>query len=221
MEEKSNLIEVHCKYCNSTHVIKKGFNYNKQQYQCKDCKKYFRIGDNRIKRDIRQKELALLLYSHNTSIRSIQSVLNKYFDTKIGFNVIDNWIKSSYKLLNYDIKRLKNISDSDSDNNIGINNTNTNFNTSSNNINNDIINNNDSSINNNSISNNNTNIKNSYDNSNSNDIITANRNKPKTIEVLELDELYTYFYDLKKNKEKMSKYGLLLTETEIKLFHIK
>mgnify|MGYP004676986631 CR=1 FL=1 len=184
MEEKSNLIEVHCKYCNSTHVIKKGFNYNKQQYQCKDCKKYFRIGDNRIKRDIRQKELALLLYSHNTSIRSIQSVLNKYFDTKIGFNVIDNWIRSSYKLLNYDIKRLKNISnsDSDSDNNININNN----------------------------------------NNNSNDIITTNnRNKPKTIEVLELDELYTYFYDLKKNKEKMSKYGLLLTETEIKLFHIK
>ena len=99
--------------------------------------------------------MALLLYSHNTSIRSIQSVLNKYFDTNIAYNVIDNWIKTSYNLLNYDIKR------------------------------------------------------------------SDKKEKPRTIEIIELDELYTYFYDLKKKKEKMSKYGLLLIDNEIKLFHIK
>lgn len=148
-------MEIKCKYCNSANIIKRGINYNKQEYQCKDCKKYFRIGDNRIKRDIKEKELALLLYSHNTSIRSIQSVLNKYFDTNIAYNVIDNWIKTSYNLLNYDIKR------------------------------------------------------------------SDKKEKPRTIEIIELDELYTYFYDLKKKKEKMSKYGLLLIDNEIKLFHIK
>ena len=48
-----------------------------------------------------------------------------------------------------------------------------------------------------------------------------NGNKPKTIEILELDELYTYFYDIKKNKERISKYGLLLIDNKIKLLHIK
>lgn len=128
-------MEINCKYCNSANVIKRGTNYNKQEYQCKDCKKYFRIGGDRIKRDIKEKELALLLYSHNTSIRSIQSVLNKYFDTNIAFNVIDNWIKTSYNLLNYDIKRLD------------------------------------------------------------------KKEKPRTIEIIELDKLYTYVYDLKKERE--------------------
>ena len=40
-----------------------------------------------------------------------------------------------------------------------------------------------------------------------------------------MDELYSYYCDIrkerKKNEEKESKYGLLLTETEIKLLHIK
>ena len=46
--------------------------------------------------------------------------------------------------------------------------------------------------------------------------------KPKTIDILELDELYSYCYDLKKNEKKReSKYGLLLIGTEIKLLHLK
>ena len=149
-------ITIYCKYCNSDHVIKKGVGYkNKQMYYCKECKEYFRIGDNRIKRDPKQKELALLLYSHNMSKRSIQSTINKYFNTNISFNVVDNWIKTSSKLLNYDINLIE----------------------------------------------------------------QKNKEKPKSIEVLEMDELYSKYYDLKKNEE--LKYGLLLTETGIKLLHLK
>jgi hypothetical protein len=54
-------------------------------------------------RDVKQKELALLLYSHNCSLRSIQSAIEKYFDTKISFHLIEKWIKTFSKLLSYDL----------------------------------------------------------------------------------------------------------------------
>ena len=51
-----------------------------------------------------------------------------------------------------------------------------------------------------------------------------NNIKKKKIDILEMDELYSYYCDIrkerKKNEEKESKYGLLLTETEIKLLCI-
>ncbi|MDR2777197.1 MAG: hypothetical protein LBB24_00265, partial [Rickettsiales bacterium] len=47
------------------------------------------------------------------------------------------------------------------------------------------------------------------------------KEKPKTIEILELDELYSYFYNIKKNKGNRSKYGLLLIEEEVRLLHLK
>ena len=54
------------------------------------------------------------------------------------------------------------------------------------------------------------------------DIEEERRNKePETIEVLEIDELYSYLYDLKKNEKFTSKYGLLLTEEKMKLLHLK
>ena len=51
------------------------------------------------------------------------------------------------------------------------------------------------------------------------------KNIQKKIDILEMDETYSYYCDIrkerKKNKDTESKYGLLLTETEIKLLHIK
>ena len=98
---------IKCKYCGSIHTVCNGNKYGKQRYKCKECNKSFSEEDNRIKHDIKQKELALLLYSHNMSKRSIQSTINKYFNTNISFNVIDNWIKTSSKLLNYDINLIE------------------------------------------------------------------------------------------------------------------
>ena len=59
------------------------------------------------------------------------------------------------------------------------------------------------------------------DNNKDKDKDKNNNIKKKKIDILEMDELWSYYYDLKKNEEKESKYGLLLTETEIKLLHIK
>lgn len=99
-----------CKYCNSdNNIIKKGIKYNKQCYYCKECKRYFTEGkDKRIKRDIKQKELAILLYMHNSSMRSIQSIINKIYNTRIAFNLITKWIKSFCKLSSIDINNNNN-----------------------------------------------------------------------------------------------------------------
>ena len=188
----NNSIDIKCKYCeNKYKIIKKGIKgkYNKQIYYCKNCKKYFSIGkDNRIRRDEKLKELALLLYSHNSSLRSIQSVIEKFYNTKISFCVITNWIKTMTKLLKIDV---------DSNNKTNNNNSSSSNNKNSNNKN-------DKNINNNSNQNN------------------KERSKRKNkIDILEMDELWSYYYDLKKKEEKESKYGLLLIGTEIKLLHIK
>jgi transposase-like protein len=147
------------KRCGSVHIKRNGNKHNKQRYYCKDCKKTFSESDNRIKRDLKQRELALILYINNSSLRSIQRVLECFFDTKISMRLIEKWNKSFTKLLNYDIHRQK----------------------QSNQIN----------------------------------------KPPETIEVLELDELRSYFYNLKKNEENISKYGLLLIGTKTKLLHIR
>lgn len=170
-----------CKYCGNKHnIIKKGIKgkYNKQIYYCKNCKKYFSIGkDNRIKRDEKLKELALLLYSHNSSLRSIQNIIEKLYDTKISFCVICNWIKTMTKLLKIDIdNRNKEELNKDKE---------------------------DKKLNNN------------------NKEKDKDKNISKKIDILEMDELWSYYYDIKKNEEKELKYGLLLIGEEIKLLHLK
>jgi transposase-like protein len=163
-----------CPYCNSERTNKNGKKNKKQRYICRDCNKSFSDSDNRMTRDIKQKELALLMYSHNSSLRSIQSVIEKLFDTKISFSLICKWIKSFSRFLNID-----------KDNEIKQSNR-------ANKDNEDRQSNKD------------------------NDKI-----KSHTIEILEMDELYSKYYDSKKNEQKESKYGLLLIDNEIKLLHLK
>jgi transposase-like protein len=141
-----------CKYCDSINTVCNGKKYSKQRYLCRDCGKSFSESDDRIRRDPRERELCLLLYSHNMSMRSIQSTLNKFYSTNISFNLIALWIRSFSKQLSYDL---------------------------------------------------------------------AGKEKPRTIETLEIGEFYNYFYDLEKNKKNRSEYGLLLTEAEVKLLHLK
>jgi transposase-like protein len=159
LNSNSNVKEIRCKYCGSVHIIRNGNKYGKQRYYCRDCKKSFTETDDRIKRDIKQRELALILYTNNNSLRSIQRTIELFFDTKISIRLIEKWLKSFAKLLSYDINLVK---------------ENNQFN-----------------------------------------------KPPETINILELDELYSYFYDIKKNEENMSKYGLLWIGTKTKLLHIK
>lgn len=87
-----------CKYCDSNIIIKKGIKYNKQCFYCRGCKRYFTEGkDNRIKRNVRQKELAITLHLYDNSMRSVQHAINLLYDTKISISSIFKWIKSFKK----------------------------------------------------------------------------------------------------------------------------
>lgn len=162
-----------CPYCNSKRINKNGHKCNKQRYICRDCHKSFCEEDARVKRPNSQRELALILYTRGVSFRSIQKIIELYFNTKISHSLIMKWIKTLAKLLKSDCKKNNNIENM-------------------NNIDN-------------------------KDNTNNN---INNIHLHKTIEILELDELYTYYYDSKKNSKNSSSYGLLLTETDIKLIHL-
>jgi hypothetical protein len=87
------------------------------------------------------------------SLRSIQSIIERFYNTNISLRLIIKWVKSFSKLLSYDLNKKE-------------------------------------------------------------------KEKPRTINILELDELYSYFYDIKKNEKNMSKYGLLLIGTEVRLLHL-
>ena len=179
----NNKTMIKCPYCNSKRINKNGNKYNKQRYICNNCNKSFSFSDKRIKRSNKERELALLLYVSNSSIRSIQNVINKFFNTNIAYNVLDNWIKTYKKQLKIDIDKKIDNNKEDKEKDIKRDKE-------------------DKELN-----------KYKKDN--------KNNNKKKTIDILEMDELWSYYYDLKKKEEKESKYGLLLIGTEIKLLHIK
>lgn len=151
-----------CPYCGGENTNRNGHKYNRQRYICRDCGKSFSDGDNRIKRDVRLKELALLLYSNNVSIKSIQRVINTLYNTNVCYTLIMKWINATAKLLEFRNEKEK------------TNTTNT---------------------------------------------------EKQTINILEMDELWSYYTtkdkETNRNFKKNSKYGLLLTETEIKLFHLR
>jgi transposase-like protein len=55
--------EIKCKYCGSVHIVKNGFQENRnQRYICRDCKKSFSIGDKRIRYDIILRKLTITLF---------------------------------------------------------------------------------------------------------------------------------------------------------------
>ena len=60
------------KHCGSENYVKFGLTANgKQRYQCKDCEKSFREGDEREKHSIKQKHSAIGYYLRGTGIRTI------------------------------------------------------------------------------------------------------------------------------------------------------
>lgn len=148
---------IKCPHCNGESIIKSGITYHKQRYYCKECKKDFCEKDDRVKRPPEQRELCLRLYANNMPMRRIQRIIEETFDTKISFNLIDTWIKSSVKRLKEDMAKEK---ESNKENN----------------------------------------KKNNKEEKESNkgrkDNINDNKN---TINILEMDELYTHYYDSKKN----------------------
>ena len=181
---------IKCKYCSSTKINKSGKQNNKQRYLCRRCKRTFIMEeDNRYKLDkydINKRKMAITMYINNVGIRSIERILN------VSNVLILNWIKNISKniesIINY--------------------NNNSNNNSNSNNYNKEITEmEKDRNID-----------KNKEDKEKDierdikkdKDKKEKYKRKDKIINILEIDELYSY---VKKNKTKL-KYGLLLIEKE-------
>jgi transposase-like protein len=157
---------IKCRYCGCTECVKHGKMNNKTRYLCKNCGRNFTLNDGRIKHDVKEIELALLLYNNNVSLRGIQNILSMYFTKKIPFSVIKKWINNIAGRLDYYRINIE---------------------------------------------------KNENKKEKEKKPITQERQR---IDILEMDELWSYYLEGKDRLKKNSKYGLLLIGTEIKLLHL-
>ncbi|MDR3108392.1 MAG: hypothetical protein LBU65_01715 [Planctomycetaceae bacterium] len=82
---------MNCKYCHSEHFHKSGFTRDKQRYECKDCGRYFVVGDDRVSdKIIGTKALCVVLYS---LAKASYSMLGKVFDH--NRSLIYRWIREA------------------------------------------------------------------------------------------------------------------------------
>jgi transposase-like protein len=71
-----------CKFYGSSLIIKSGIVFDKQRYKCKECSKYFREGDERLKYDLKEQEMAFILLLKGNGFRTIARILSKIFNKK-------------------------------------------------------------------------------------------------------------------------------------------
>ena len=101
-------MDIKCKKCNSSTIVKNGFVREKQRYKCKECKYNFVERDERIIPDLeRKKALCILLYSQGKgSFRFIAKLL------KISKMTVLRWIRKiaediAYPTITEDIKDVE------------------------------------------------------------------------------------------------------------------
>jgi transposase-like protein len=82
-----------CKHCGGSKVTKDGLVKNKQRYLCKECKKRFRIGDEREKYPIEKKIKVVKLYTEGMGLRSIERLEG------ISTPLLIHWIRSFSKMI--------------------------------------------------------------------------------------------------------------------------
>jgi len=89
---------IHCKFCNSTNITRKGIrrlkNSIKQMYFCKDCEHRFSIDTTAGKKTNPLIILtAVTKYCQNYTLEEIQYMILKRYKTKIALSTIHNWLK--------------------------------------------------------------------------------------------------------------------------------
>jgi transposase-like protein len=193
MEEEIGIISedsiICCRHCGCDHCVKFWKMNNKIRYKCKHCGRSFTLNDRRIKHDIKEIELALLLYNNNVSLRGIQSTLNSFFDKKIPFDVIKKWINNvSGRLEYYRTNREKE----------------------------EIRKDEKEEIRRDENGKKNEKLKENKTKKRKEEEKEERQKKKQKIPILEMDELWSYYLDEKSRVKKNSKYGLLLIGTENK-----
>jgi transposase-like protein len=90
-----------CKFCGSEHIVKAGFDKNKQLYRCKDCKHRFYDNGNftrmRNKREIIK--VAIELFYEGLSARKTQKQIAFLYGVKVSQAAILKWLYKYSKLV--------------------------------------------------------------------------------------------------------------------------
>ncbi len=107
-----------CPYCNSERINKNGHKCNKQRYICRNCSKSFCELDARVKRPLEQRKLCLILYSLGLSKNSIKETIERQYNIKISYSLVEKWIKAGIKALKFDIDNRINNNITKENNNI-------------------------------------------------------------------------------------------------------
>lgn len=101
----------HCKFCNSTNIIKKGLRKNKtyslQVFQCKTCNKKFstNLGFEKMKASPQIITSAMQLYFTGESLRNVQKFLELQ-GVKITHKTVYNWISKYVNLMESYLEKL-------------------------------------------------------------------------------------------------------------------
>lgn len=94
-------MSIKCKNCGCTKVSKAGIGYNKQRYQCKECKKVFVQGDKRVKHSFSFKLEVIKWYLEGVGIRGIERRM------KVSSSLIIRWIREFSKIIKDKLNKTK------------------------------------------------------------------------------------------------------------------
>ncbi len=94
--------EICCKFCNSLNITKYGKKNGKQNYMCKDCGRCFvdNIDFENMKYNPKIIALTLDLYFQGLSLRKISHHLRQFYDLKVSYKSVYNWIKKYIGIMN-------------------------------------------------------------------------------------------------------------------------
>ena len=97
------MIELSCKFCSSSAIVKNGFVRGMQRYRCKECLENFIIGDKRAETKYKPeiKNLVIRMYLNNCGFRRIAAIL------EIPLTTVFSWIRRAGKLVDEMVKNQK------------------------------------------------------------------------------------------------------------------
>lgn len=98
-----------CKFCNSTHVVKHGFQNGSQRFLCRACGKKFINPKNHPKMRVPKEVIAFALESYydGLSLRKVAKFINKIFKLKVSNVTVWNWIQKYTPLVKEFAQSLK------------------------------------------------------------------------------------------------------------------
>jgi transposase-like protein len=98
-----------CKFCHSTNIMKYGKKNYKQNYMCKDCNRKFVYNADFENMKYSPKIIALTLdlYFKGVSLRKISQHLQQFYNLKISYKSVYNWIDKYVGIMNEYVNEIQ------------------------------------------------------------------------------------------------------------------